>query len=319
MTFNIQSFHIKEYLIATGSKNVLVVADYRAKYGCIEEEYASEWVEALLPYFKRDQSIEGLKLCTQNEIYLEEKNEITDISYLEHSKENWTGEPKVLEAFHECLKKVEDFGCLQNHLNKLFPMICQIVDDYRAKFKVKGVELLQEFIRIVPMEFFVKFNLHRVLYESLKVNVTFESDELMEKSIIFWIKLIKKVELFGGKEFLKRSDELLLILCRDLGNTSKTDRKSILLSSIGSIVDDLLEYCAIRYLRKIVVTICEAVKEDFNCEEVVQFGGEAMQKVIRNCWIRLACPEMQNIILDTFGGDETIQNLLKIVKEQVKQ
>lgn len=314
-------FDIKHYLKALGSGDNVKVQEYRSKFGCIEEEYASEWIEALLPYFKTKKSesvpVEGLKLSTQNQIYLEKRTCVDELKYLEESTENWIGEPKVLVAFLACLKRIKDFSCIETRLNLLFPMICQVSDDYRTKFKIKGVKLLQEFMRIVPANIFLKFNLHLVIYESLRVNVTFDSDELMQQSIDSWIELIGLVEEFGGKDFLKRSDELLLILCRDVSTTAchKIDRKIILLKSIGRVVNDLMTYCSIRYMRKIVVTLIEAVKEDFTNEAVVCAGRDSMELVIQNCWIRLKeSPELQELILNTFDGDERINNLLKLIK-----
>lgn len=314
--FDTVIFDIRQYLIASGSQNIQMIEEYRSKYGLIEEEYVAEWLKALLPYFRTKKSTDALRLSTQNQIYLEEKADINGLTYLEESKENWTGEPRVLVAFLECLMSISDFECIKDHLNRLFPMICQVLDDYRANNKIKGIELVKEFLRIVPADVFAKFNLHLVLYESLRVNVAFDSDELMTESVCTWIKLIKKVEIFGGEEFLKRADELLLILCRDVGTTSKTDRKIILIRSIGSIVNDLMEYCAIRYLRKIVVTLCEAVKEDFTCDDIVIVGVDSMEKVIKNCWIRLNCPGLQEMILNTFKGVKRIEALLKLVNMQ---
>ena len=229
-------FDIKDFLLVLGSKNTVLIEEYRKKYGCIEEEYISEWIEALLPYFKTNKSTEQFKLSTQNEIYLEQKNDVNNLNYLEESKENWTGEPKVLVAFLECLKGIKEYECVQNHLNKIFPMICQVVDDYRHNFKIEGIRLLEEFLRIVPAEVITKINLHMVLYESLKVNITFENDELVEKCLVSWIKLIAKVEIFDSKDFLKRADELLLLLCRDVGITSKMKRKVMLLKRIGTLI-----------------------------------------------------------------------------------
>ena len=306
-------FDIKNYLIVLGSDNASKIEEYREKYGCIEEEYVTEWIEALLPYFKTNKSAEVMKLSTQNEIYLEEKSDINNLNYLEESKENWTGEPRVLVAFLECLKRIKEYESIQNQLNKIFPMICQVIDDYRSQFKIKGVGLLEEFMRIVPADVMAKFNLHLVLYESLKVNVTFESDELLESSLNSWIKLIAKVEIFGSKEFLKRTDEVLLLLCRDVGITSKINRKVIILNAIGRLVE-LMEYCAIRYLRKLTVTLCESVREDFTVDAVVKAGEEAMIFVIKNCWIRMKSEELQKLILDTFGGCKNIESLLKMIK-----
>lgn len=315
-SFDTRIFDIKEYLVALGSENNKVICEYQEKYGCIEEEYVTEWIKALLPYFKpSNKPSDVIKLSTQNEIYVEQKNEISTLSYVEESKENWTGEPMVLEAFLECLKAIKEYETIQSHLNKLFPMICQVIDDYRWQFKIKGVELMEELLRIVPASVVSKFNLHLVIYESLSVNITFESVELVEKSIQVWINLIKKVEIFGGVEFLKRSDELLLLLCRDVGTTSKIERKVVLSESIGATVE-LMQYCAIRYLRKIVVTLCESVKEDFTSDAVVRAGEEAMITVIKNCWIRMKSEELQKMILDTFGGCKNdIENLLKMIND----
>ena len=71
--FDTKIFDIKEYLMALGSEASELIEDYRGQYGCIEEEYVTEWIDALLPYFKSKKSVEGIKLTTQNEIYLEEK------------------------------------------------------------------------------------------------------------------------------------------------------------------------------------------------------------------------------------------------------
>ena len=314
ININTKIFDIKEYLIVLGSENTLIIKEYREKYGCIEEEYVKEWIDALVPYFKTNKSTEQLKLSTQNEIYLEQKSDVNNLNYLEESKENWTGEPRVLVAFLECLKMIKEYENIESRLNKIFPMICQVIDDYRSQFKIKGVELLKEFMRIVPSEVMIKFNLHLVIYESLKVNVTFESDELIKISLDSWIKLIEIVEIFGNKDFLKRVDELLLLLCRDVGITSKINRKVILLNCIGMVVE-LMQYCSIRYLRKVTVTLCESVREDFTSDEVVRAGEEAMIFVIKNCWIRMkSSDEIQKLVLDTFDGCKTVESLLKMVR-----
>lgn len=311
---NTKIFDIKEYLIALGSENTNLVKEYHEKYGFIEEEYVSEWIEALLPYFKTNKSAEQLKLSTQNEIYLEQKGDVNNLNYLEESEENWIGEPRVLVAFLGCLKMIKEYESIQSHLNKIFPMICQVIDDYRYNFKIKGIQLLEEFMRIFPADVMTKYYLHMVLYESLKVNITFESDELVEISLGAWIKLIAKVEIFGSKDFLKRADELLLLLCRDVGITSKLNRKVLFLNRIGTIVE-LMQYCAIRYLRKVTVTLCESVREDFTSDTVLRAGEEAMIIVIKNCWIRMKADEIQKLVLDTFGGCKKIESLLKMVKE----
>lgn len=313
ININTRIFDIKEYLIVLGSENALIIEEYREKYGCIEEEYVKEWIDALVPYFKTNKSTEQLKLSTQNEIYLEQKSDINNLNYLEESMENWTGEPRVLVAFLECLKRIKEYERIQSQLNKIFPMICQVIDDYRSQFKIKGVKLLEEFLRIVPAEVMTKFNLHLVMYESLRVNVTFESEELMRISLEAWIKVIEIVEIFGSKDFLKRADEVLLLLCRDVGITSKINRKVIFLNGIGALVE-LMQYCSIRYLRKVIVTLCESVREDFTSDEVVRAGEEAMIVVIKNCWIRMKSDEIQKLVLETFGGCETVESLLKMVK-----
>lgn len=310
---NTKIFDIKEYLITLGTENSLLIDEYRNKYGCIEEEYVSDWIDAFLPYFKTNKSTEQLKLSTQNEIYLEQKGDINNLNYLEESENNWIGEPRVLIAFLECLKRIKEYECIESHISKIFPMICQVIDDYRYPFKVKGIQLLEEFMKIVPVEVMTKYNLHLVLYESLQVNITFESDELVEISLDSWIKLIAKVEVFGSKDFFKRADNLLLLLCRDVGITSKINRKAMLLNRIGTLVE-LMQYCAIRYLRKIIVTLCESVKEDFTSDAVVRAGEEAMIILIRNCWIRMKDDEIQNLVSDTFSGCKTVESLLKMVK-----
>lgn len=305
-------FDVKDYLLALGYDNTVLIKEYKCKYGSIEEEYVKEWLEALLPYFKSNKSIESLKLSTQNELYLESKSNVSDgIYYLEESKENWVGEPRVLKAFLGCLKGVEEFTVLQDHLNKLFPMICQVIDDFRSDFKIKGVELMTEFLRIIPRDIIVKFNLHLVIYESLKVNYSFESEVLIESSIDLWIGMIGKVEEFPGKEFLKRSDELLLLICRDVVITSKIRRKGLLLKCLGNVIE-LMQYTSIRYLRKIVTTLCEAVREDFTSDSILEAGQESMTILIKNCWIRLKDETaMIKMIKETFGGNEKIENLLK--------
>lgn len=308
-------FDIKAYLYALGSKYTSLIEKYRLKYGCIEEEYVAEWLEALVPYFKSNKSVESLKLSTQNQLYLEQRNDVNELNYLEESEENWIGESRVLEAFLECLKRINEFSCIQSHLNKIFPMICQVVDDYRAEFKIIGIELINEFLRIVPAEVVIKYNLQVVLYESLKINITFESDDLVEGSINTWISIVRKVEMFPGKEFLKRCDELLLLLCRDVGITSKLGRKILLLKGIGMTVE-LMQYSSIRYLRKIVVIVNEVVREDFTSDQVVEAGQDAMANVIRNCWIRLNSEELLEMIRDTFGGCEKIEKLLEAVDKQ---
>lgn len=304
-------FDVKDYLIALGCSDTKLILDYKSKYGMIEEEYVLEWIEALLPYFKTNKSVESLKLSTQNELYLENKSDIdSGLSYLDESKDNWIGEPRVLVAFHECLKGIGEFQPIQSHLSKIFPMICQVIDDFRADFKVKGVQLMTEFLRIVPSDVVSKFSLNRVIYESLKVNISFESDELVARSIDLWIGLIGKVEEFPEKEFLKRSDELLLLICRDVGTTSKPNRKILLLKAVGNVVN-LMQYTSIRYLRKIVTSLCESVREDFTNDSVVQAGEASMLIVIKNCWIRLKDENLRKMIEETFGGDnETIKNLL---------
>ena len=303
---------IKSYLIALGSDDTSIILYYRDKFDTvdsrIEETYTTEWIASLLPYFKSNQSTEHYKLTTQNEIYLKQKCDVNSNNYLEECSENWSGEPRVLEAFLKCLQRIRQFHCIENHLNKIFPMICQVLDDYRHNFKIKGVQITGEFLRIVPAEIMQKFHLQMVLYESLKVNLSLESDELLGKSIQLWIGLIDKVENFAGKEFLKRSDELLLLLCRDVGTTSKIDRKILFLNSIGQLIDQM-KFCAIRYLRKAVVIICEVVKEDWSSNEVVESGTKSIIVIIQNCWVRIT-EDLKKIILDTFGGNEEIRNLL---------
>ena len=306
-------FDIKDYLFALGCADKRIIQEFKSKYGCIEEEYVTEWLEALIPYFTANKSVESLKLSTQNEIYLENKSNVTEgYNYLEESKENWAGDARVLIAFYECLKGIEDFAVIQNHLDKIFPMICQVIDDFRTDSKLKGVQLMTEFLRIVPSDAVIKFNLNRVIYESLKVNVTFESDELVTQSINIWIGLIGKVEAFPEKEFLKRSDELLLLICRDVVITSKSSRKILLLKGIGNVVD-LMQYTSIRYLRKIVSTLCEAVREDFTDDLIVKAGEESMIIVIKNCWIRMKDEDLVKMVRETFGGNETIERLLNLI------
>lgn len=310
---NSDIFNVRHYLKALGVNDITLIHEYKSKYGAIEEEYFEEWLEALLPYFKTNKSVESLKLSTQNELYLEKKSDLNyGLNYLEESKENWAGEPKILSAFLGCLKGINDYSLMQSHLNKIFPMICQVLDDYRADFKLTGIHLMTELLRIIPSEVVNRFNLNRVIYESLKVNISFESDELVSESIDLWIGLIEKVEEFAGKEFLKRSDELLLLICRDVVITSKINRKVLFLKSIGK-VTELMQYTSIRYLRKIVTTLCEAVREDFTNNSVVEAGEESIIIVIKNCWIRMKDEELINMVRRTFGGNEKIENLLKLI------
>ena len=94
--------------------------------------------------------------------------------------------------------------------------------------------------------------------------------------------------------------------------TSKLNRKVLLLKAVGK-VTELMQYTSIRYLRKIVTTLCETVREDFTSDSVIEAGEESIIIVIKNCWIRINDGNTIDMIRGTFGGNEKIENLLKLV------
>jgi hypothetical protein len=308
---------IESYLVSVNEDNVEKVFEMRKQIEAngdhLEEILFDDILRALLPYFKANQSIEteDIKLSTRNELYLEQKNSIETIRYIDESDENWAGERRVLAVFLDSLKRVQNYKWIQANLNKIFPMVCQVLDDYRSENKKIGIDICREFLRIVPKDIILKFNLHMVLYESFKVNVSFDSESLVFETLILWIRLIEKTEIHASKSFLKRSDELLLLLCRDIGITSKIGRIVVFLRAMAELLN-LMQYCAIRYLRKVVVTLCESVKENWSSDELVLAGQDAMAVLIKNCWVRITV-ELKDIIIDTFGGNKEISSLLESI------
>lgn len=255
----------------------------------VEETRLADWIAALLPYFKRTETVEDITLATRNQLYLDARHDTRQRPFVE-GPDSWADEPRVARVFSACLLQVRDYRWMADSLDRVFPMTCQLLDDYREANRRIGVQCARHVVQLCPRVVFGKFNIHAVLYESFQTNVSFESTELLCESLAAWTELIVRAEEFGSSGFLRQSDRLLLLLCREAGLARTEERRVVVLEGVRAIVD-VMRFTAIRFVRQLVVTVCEVVREQSIAAQanlfVVQAAFTALNAIIRNCWARI--------------------------------
>lgn len=252
-------------------------------------------IQRLLPYFKRKayQNAEAT-LSTQNELYLEAKKSMQ----FSEEGETWATCPQVLKDF-ETLLQQHHTSSFDSFVHLLFPMICQILDDYRAENRLVGVKLVEYFLQGTSPDLIRRFRIQNVLYESFKTSITFDDVNLIEQSLILWIHLIGLIEAFGSTEFLSQCDQLLLLCCREIELPRNPEYQAVFVSSLAALVE-LMSFTSIRYVRKLVTSLCEAKKE-------ANISDDVISSIIRNCWPRLDS-QLKTVIIEHFPSHRDLLN-----------
>lgn len=262
----------------------------------VESTFSTEdTILRFLPYFKRKayQNAEAT-LSTQNELYLEAKKSVQFVEDVE----TWVTCPEVLQDFESFLREHYS-SSFDNFIHLLFPMICQVLDDYRAENRLMGVRLVEYFLLGTSPDLIRRFRIQNVLYESFKTSFSFDNVKLIENSLQLWINVIGLIEQFGSTEFLVQCDQLLTLCCREIELPRTPEHQSVFISTLAVLID-LMSFTAIRYVRKLVTSLCEAQKE-------AKIGDEAICSVIRNCWPRIDS-QLKAVIIEYFPSQNALLN-----------
>lgn len=233
-------------------------------------------VDEILPAFQAC----SLSLATQNELYLQHKPVALDF---EQDALALATARRLLDALHDCSAIEEPV------LYRIFPVLCRIADDYRAEQRSVGVRCMAEVLAKSPKDVLLRCNLHAVMYDSLRASLSFtEAPVLLELALSFWLQLTDATEAFCSSAFLQRSDELLLLVLRNLSIQPKGGKNAKLYLACldGLILQQKL--AASRYLGRIFTVLMECAHAE-TTEAVARCLGSLLQW----CWMRWT-PEMTN-------------------------
>ncbi len=255
-----------------------------------QNESLESVLNRFLPFFKKKQERSTeMTLATSNEIYLETKANVS----FEDEESSWS---TVLQEFYDFLSNFE--GSFDTHVHLIFPMICQPLDDYRSKNRLTGLSCVKHFLCHTNPKLIASFRIQHVLYESFKTSISFDDDELLKKSLASWVNLISLIEEFGSKDFLAQCDQILLLACREVELGKSEERRVIFLDCLLQLIP-LMSHFAIRYLRKVIATLCEVQKESSLLET-----ENVMKVVIQFCWPRIDS-SLRSLILESFPSLES--------------